>query len=103
VKTVLRICLLLILISAGLPTEAEACCAVSDTPQCEMNIDYGDHHDDPCDDDSCHCICCGTVTMVCWNELLAVHTPRENIIETPKSFISLFDHLFTTSIWQPPK
>jgi hypothetical protein len=101
VKYFFNILAFLFILVIALPQDAKAnCCSVEEI--CH-NETQKEQNDDPCGNSDCHCICCGSISII-----LLTDSIIETVTQQDAHLVALIDLSFHTSnfnstIWQPPR
>ncbi len=106
-KTLLNLMFLLVILVLGVPQEAQASCCSTEDSSCTIDFDqdHDEHHnhDEPCGNNCCDCICCGSISFLFLKKAAPATETSQEYHPLIFQYKSLHDALFSASIWQPPK
>lgn len=101
VKNIFNILSLLFILVIALPQEAFADhCASGDVCHLDMQNEQGE---DPCGSSTCHCICCGSITIILLKNVLEEPEAPKDFYFLATTHPSFHSSNFLSTIWQPPR
>jgi hypothetical protein len=86
----------------ALPQEGTANCCSSEKA-CSSVETQKDHKEKPCGDSGCHCVCCGSISIVLLENQLEEKVTQKDAHFVVFTYQSLHQSIFNTPIWQPPR
>jgi len=77
-----------------------SCCSSEES--CHTEASEG-HHQEPCGDTTCDCMCCGSISFVLLKKDIPEAKTLTDFQPISFSYKSLQGSIFHSMIWQPPR